>query len=389
MSIRRVGLRACLAVTTSVATVGAAEKRPIAETDLFRFVWVADPQIAPDGKRVAFVRVSVNKKKEGYDTAIWVVPADAGEPAHAFTSGTDTNPRWSPDGRWLAFNRAIEKDGKLQPAQLWLLPTQGGEARALTDLPKGAGPAVWSPDGKTIAFTSTTSDKDLAKKDAKTEPGKEEERESDVRVITRAVYRLNGTGYLDPSRPSHLWTVGLPDDGTMPKPRRVTSGPFSEDNPSWSPDGQRLYFTSNRTKEPYYSGPDTDVFSVPVGGRRDREGGRHRRAHRRLRALSGRPAPRRHRHPERQARALVRPARPLRGGRRAAPPVNLTAGYDYDVDGGATGDQRAPRGAQPSSPVWARGRHHRQDVREGPGQPAAGRPRISEGRARHRRATRR
>ncbi len=355
MPFRLARVRAALAVTVSLLPAGspAAEKRPITETDLFRFVWVADPQISPDGKRVAFVRVSVNKKKEGYDTAIWMAPADASEAPRVFTSGLDTNPRWSPDGTRLAFNRAVEKDGKPQPPQVWVLPLQGGEARALTDLPKGAGAPVWSPDGTTIAFTSTTTDKDLAKKDAKAEPGKEEERESDVRVITRAVYRMNGTGYLDPTRPPHLWTIAVPADGSPPAPRRITTGGYGEANPAWSPDGKRLYFTSSRAREPYYAAPDTDVFSVPA------EGGEVTKAAdidgpigdfalspdgRRIAcvgSLNGKPT-----------RSYDQPD--LFVGEVGGPRLNLTTGYDFDVDGGATGDQRAPRGAQPSAPVWTK-----------------------------------
>lgn len=146
-------LAAALALLAATAAPAAAAKRPITETDLFRFVWVADPQISPDGKQVAFVRVSVNKKKDGYDTAIWIASADGSEPPRAFTSGQDSNPRWNPDGSQLAFNRSLEKDGKPQPSQLWVISLRGGEARALTDLPKGAGAAAWSPDGKTIAFS--------------------------------------------------------------------------------------------------------------------------------------------------------------------------------------------------------------------------------------------
>ena len=93
--------------SASPAACAAAEKRKITETDLFRFVWVADPRISPDGKRVAFVRVSVNAKKEGYDTALWIVPADGSEPARPFTAGPrDTSPRWSPDGKAVAFLRS-------------------------------------------------------------------------------------------------------------------------------------------------------------------------------------------------------------------------------------------------------------------------------------------
>jgi dipeptidyl aminopeptidase/acylaminoacyl peptidase len=142
----------------------AAEKRGITEKDLFEFVWIGDPQISPDGSRVAFVRVTVNEKKLGYDTAVWTVATTGNEEPHRLTIGPhDSSPRWSPDGKFLAFLRATEKDGKPEPPQLALLPMSGGDAWTFTDLPKGVGAARWSPDGKTIAFTSPTNPKDLEK----------------------------------------------------------------------------------------------------------------------------------------------------------------------------------------------------------------------------------
>src|SRR5437899_5858585 len=159
-----------------VAGIGTAfaEKRNITEKDLFDFVWIGDPQVSPDGSHVAFVRVTVNEKKEGYNTAIWSVPASGGEEPHQLTKGEhDSTPRWSPDGRYLLFTRATEKDGKPEQSQLSILPMAGGDSFSFTDLPKGASNPVWAPDGKTIAFTSETNPEDLAKQEKKKK--KEEE----------------------------------------------------------------------------------------------------------------------------------------------------------------------------------------------------------------------
>src|SRR6202040_4058701 len=153
-----------------LAAIGAlsAQKRNITEKDLFDFVWIGDPQVSPDGSRVAFVRVTVNEKKEGYNTSIWSVPLASGEAPHQLTKGDhDSTPCWSPDGKYLLFLRATEKDGKPEEPQLSILPMAGGDSFSFTDLPKGAGNPVWSPDGKTIAFTSGTNAEDLAKQEKK------------------------------------------------------------------------------------------------------------------------------------------------------------------------------------------------------------------------------
>src|SRR5213080_3794756 len=121
-----------LGLAAATASV-SAEKRNITEKDLFDFVWIGDPQVSPDGNRVAFVRVTVNDKKEGYDTSIWSIAVAGGEEPHRLTTGThDTAPRWSSDGKYLAFLRSAEKDGKAEPPQLFMLPLTGGDAFGFT-----------------------------------------------------------------------------------------------------------------------------------------------------------------------------------------------------------------------------------------------------------------
>jgi dipeptidyl aminopeptidase/acylaminoacyl peptidase len=323
--------------------------RVITATDLFQFRWIADPQISPDGSQVAHTLVAVNEKHDGYSTAVWMISSSGG-PARQLTGGPhDSGARWSPDGKTIAFLRGSEKEGKPGPAQIYLLPMQGGEARALTDMPKGAGTPVWSPDGKTIAFSSSTIAKDFDKKDPKAEDP------SDVRVINRAFYRLNGRGYYDFERPAHIWTVAVPDSLAAPvKARQVTTGRFDENDIAWSRDGSKIYFVSNRDLEPYYKPPDTDVFSVPASGGEptlvasidgplgnvalDRTGERM--------ALLGEETGK----PERSYSQPDLWVLPLRDGHS---PRNLTSKYDNDIGGGVGGDQHPPRGMSASPPFWS------------------------------------
>src|SRR5881409_2470711 len=134
-------LLCALAVICGAAPL-AAQQRAISDSDLFAFRWVASPQISPDGREAAYVLVTVNAKHDGYETSLWLIATDGASPPRRLTAGPkDGAPRWSPDGTTLAFLRS--KDGR---PQVHLLPLAGGEARQLTDLPKGASPAAWSPD---------------------------------------------------------------------------------------------------------------------------------------------------------------------------------------------------------------------------------------------------
>jgi dipeptidyl aminopeptidase/acylaminoacyl peptidase len=363
-------------------TAGVAQKRNITEKDLFNFVWVGDPQISPDGAHVAFVRITVNEKKDGYSTSIWTVSPANGE-THQLTSGPrDSSPRWSPDGKYLAFVRVTEKDGRPDLPQLFMLAMAGGDSFQFTKVARGAGGPQWSPDGKLIAFVNNANPEDLAKEkesqEGKPSPapdtppaaaaspvaspspspasGKtaDEKRESDVRVITRAVYRANGAGYLDPKHPQHIWVVPAPHSADEKvTPRQLTFGKLDDGNVTWARDGSQLYYVAEQSDEPYYEMPQTDIFSISVSGGRplkvisfDMDAGGF--------ALS--PS-------GKQIAFIAQTSKPINSYTQpdlwvldvapGAKPRNLTAGFDYDVGAGVGGDNAAPRAGGGNLPVWS------------------------------------
>jgi dipeptidyl aminopeptidase/acylaminoacyl peptidase len=371
--IRHLSFVIALGLTAATSSV-FAQKRNITEKDLFDFVWIGDPQVSPDGSHVAFVRVTVNDKKEGYNTSIWSVPVAGGEEPHQLTKGDhDSAPRWSPDGKFLLFLRATEKDGKPEPPQLAILPITGGDSFVFTDLPKGAGNPSWAPDGKTIAFTSETNAEDLAKQEKKKSkeeeakkagngnaPGGAAERESDVRVITRAVYRQDNEGYADPKHPTHIWCVDAPRSADAKvKPRQLTTGRFDEESAIWSNDGSQIYFTSDRNDEPYYELPKTDLYSVAAAGGKPVKittidlqiggfgpgGG----------ALSLSPD-------GKQIAFTATTTQPVNSYTQPdlwvldllpnAKPRNLTANFDFDAPGFVIGDSAPPRAAGQNKAIW-------------------------------------
>ena len=346
-----------LAILIGLVVPAYAQRRPITDKDLFAFVWVADPQISPDGSQVAFVKVTVDEKKDAYDTAIWLAKADGSEPPRAITGGTrDTSPRWSPDGRRLAFLRSVEKDGRPQPAQVHVMAmVSGGEPWAITEIPRGAANPEWAPDGKTIAFSSTARPTDLT---AAQKPAADKPRETDVRVITEAVYRANGVpggGYVDRDRPAQIWTVPVPATASeKATPVAVTSGEFAAANHRWSRDGTRIFFVADRRRESYYYARDSDLYSIA------RDGGEPARVASIEGSIGAYALS-----PDGTRVAFVGTlvGNPERSYTQpdlwvaevgSGTPRNLTAGYDFDINGGIGGDQRAPRGQLPSGPVWTR-----------------------------------
>ena len=235
-------------------------RRPARPDDLYRLRVPLDPRLSPDGRSIVFVVQTVAPMADGYRHAIWLVAADGSSPARQLTIGArhDQHPRFSPDGRTLAFlsdrrtsldeprPEAGPGDGPHEDAvQVHLLPLDGGEARRLTDLPRGVEAFEWSPDGRRlVVLTSSlaaTREADERRRRGGRARRPTEPPASDFRYLDRLSYLANGRGFVD-DRDTHLWLV----DAATGEPTRLTDGPTSEGSPAWSPDGGRIAFVTSR-----------------------------------------------------------------------------------------------------------------------------------------------
>ena len=173
-------------------------------------------------------------------------------------------------------------------------------------------------------------------------------------MITRAEYRDNDEGYLDFSRPSHIWSIAFPSDPQkLPQPTQLTSGDFDEEGMQWAPDGSKIYFISDRELEPYYGPGQNVIYSVPAAGGETSEVTRIAGAVRsisvskdgtRLAFLGSLNTPVQS---YTKANLWVVDLKP------GAKPRSLSTKYDWDIGGGILGDQEPPRGGSGIRPLWS------------------------------------
>lgn len=236
--------------------------RKLISEDLFALKAVNDPQISPDGSKIAYVETKMDRNTNKYKSRIWVVPTSGQESPRPLTSGTalDFAPRWSPDGEWISF--ISTRSGS---RQLWMMPATGGEPQLLFRMRNVAGAPVWSPDGRSIAcIVLLSKDQDHVESDGGQDQEPRERFSKDVLVIDQLRYKLDTVGFLV-NKNWHLFKVQVfgPDQGAF---QQLTFGNYNFSSPAWSPDGRFIAVAGNRIAERTELELVNDIWVVPSGG---------------------------------------------------------------------------------------------------------------------------
>jgi dipeptidyl aminopeptidase/acylaminoacyl peptidase len=288
ISLRKSSL--CALALCIAASFSFAQQRGITPEDYYGFEFVSDPNISPDGRLVAYVITKIDRAQNRRNSSIWMVAADqqAGTRRATWqftTSPQNSNsPRWSPDGKWLAFLSSRPGDSAASgrsgtttalpapatgstpapaaatPAggdqarnQIYLLSMDGGEARRLTNLKNGVSTFRWSPDGTRLVVVSRLGPSD-SRPDSRDR--------SDVRHYKNTSYKFNDSGWFDDRR-THLWVLEVGSGNA----KQITEGnAWNDSDPQWSPDSKRIAFVSNRTGKEYDENRNTDVWVIPADG---------------------------------------------------------------------------------------------------------------------------
>jgi dipeptidyl aminopeptidase/acylaminoacyl peptidase len=243
---RRLALLFPLLALSPTAT--PAGDRPWTSEDVLGLKVVSDPRVSPDGRHVAFVVESLNAEKDAYQTDVWLVPTAGGE-ARALASSPvgDDTPRWSPDGRWVAFLSERPRPGaKAEDAdearrQVWLIRPDGGEAVPLTSAPGVVSAFEWSADGKTIGFIA---------REPKSDERRKREKEKDDAWTPSQLHVWN-----------RLWVI----DVGSGQPRQLTTGALHVTDLGFSPDGRRIAFAGQPTPL-VPDGFHSDIYVIEAAG---------------------------------------------------------------------------------------------------------------------------
>jgi Tol biopolymer transport system component len=240
----RNALTAAFVLAASAAPLAQTARHPITLDDIQAMADVRDPQCSPDGQAVAYVVSRVDVKEDKSRSHIWMIGFD-GKNDRQVTSSQDneSSPRFSPDGRYLSFTSS--RPGPAKGNQVWLLDRRGGEAFQLTDVKGRVQAYEWSPDSTRLALVIGDPDSDAESPDAADGAGGRPRVPKPI-VIDRYRFKQDGQGYLLSGRHSYIYLFDI----ATKRLDRLTAGTSDESTPSWSPDGTRIAFVTNRAADP-------------------------------------------------------------------------------------------------------------------------------------------
>ncbi|HZG33761.1 MAG TPA: S9 family peptidase, partial [Sphingopyxis sp.] len=241
---------------SAAGSARTAPERRFTGADLFDLSIAADPQISPDGRRIAYVRRANDIMSDRAVSSIWLIDTQTGaEVPLAGTNGSAFSPRWSPDGKRLAF--ASTEGGS---AQLWVRWMDGGEAVRLTGLPTSPSSLAWSPDGRSIAYTMLVKDEGLTLGKAPANKPEGAKWAEPLEMYDLLTYRADGEGYVEPGF-EKIFVV----PATGGAPRQLTFGRYHDGGPlSWSRDGRTLYFGANRKPDWETDRVESEIHALDI-----------------------------------------------------------------------------------------------------------------------------
>ena len=245
-------------VLLTVSFITLADRRSIDIADINRVNEVSQPSFSPDGKAVLYTVTSANLDSDKSVSDIWRVDWKTTQKRALTQTAYDSEwlPLYSPDGNTIA---SLSDRGDDETTQIWLMPSDGGEARVLTQFKGGVSDYQWSPDGAALAVIAA----DAADDTPKDRRGKD--KPVAPLMIDRYQFKEDNFGYLQ-NKYQHLYRVDITDG----KATALTSGAHNEWLPAWSPDGKRLAFVSKRGDDPDRH-MNFDLYAIDRDGKNEKQ----------------------------------------------------------------------------------------------------------------------